>query len=549
MGKEDQNKNRKCLTEKLLDRLEQTLKEIGEQSKDCNTVIKDGVEKRLSQAIDEMAEIKEKYEKLLKKANTSERRKWLDEKVLKDEDIKDMFKTAETLMYIVGMPAKQEALLDGIGGYPLKSYEPYRYEGLINYALKSSRMNPQKGKDGLPANYSIITEHPALDPEKIFTYKEAELQERLEMVRQMAKFRPKEVQNQLRAFESSELFQSVAEKMHNKSKEFFEKSKKKNEYLYKKEDECSNPEYRDFEDCMEMQNYDTAIEVLECLVGIYNMNTSKDALEKMNKVAAEQKLPPLPPLPKGGRYQEVAKPWEMGQLEIHFGNAEKVLSEMMEMPDAKKMSKEILKNGPGSKTAAEAYLNRYLKESVNRLLEPLYHDLPNDRTWQDEKGVNNIFSQEDLIIVGGMTVREHLDRAKVPYSERENQTALLVGAALQNGDHVELFYPDHNQKISQYPIQLKMDGCEVKKLEKIEDGFWASLLYRISDYFGWTSRKKQREEYTGTMQAREKIRTLLDKFGMIDKTKAPEAYERMINGEGEMKEEQKEAEAEPEISL
>lgn len=347
--------------------------------------------------------------------------------------------------------------------------------------------NKKKNSDSFfPGDITIGLKYSALNPENVYTLKEAELMERLARVHAAAQLCTGEVQKLLQEIEKHHDYTFLKERFHKASINRYELGVKIDKLPEKQKKQAMSA--ADHEYGKDVRPLEQLIEGMEYLAGI------KDKLSKDSQKAVRTIVPVSEELIKGK--ESLRKVVPPKKLEIYFEDADKMLTNMqLAVPKYKAAAGDALKNSRVSMNAGIQYISRYFEATAGRLLDTLY-----DRAEQNmAKGIR----REDLILIDGHTVHELLDRsqgASAPgYSamsdERvKKETALLVAAALQNDTRVEAIIPNSEGKIRPEPVPITKKGCDVKQLTKVKDDFYQKFMSNIGAPFA------EKKEYEDTME-------------------------------------------------
>ena len=560
-GEKNNRLEHSFLEEKLLE-MQVEIAWARQRAEECSPELREVLRAALDPQNGEYADVQKELEQCEKVRGLSD--SFRD--IVNDKGYQHAFRYVETVKYLTGQEVDEEHLLEEIGGKKLEELEKYRQVEVLHNKMKDAelenraiwqrKLNPMsvndrelladlkgKSKQYFWGNPALGVKYPAVNPKYKSSVKQAELSERLARIHEAAQLRPKAIRKLIKEFEYSSMFKETKIKMDDQYNKLYQNpAEMMSKEEYKKE-------VKKLDEQVKEKGFEQVIETMEYLAGIrpeLNENT-RARMEKYAKPKTDEKenrkKVTVPELPEKGSELEiernkVLKPWEIKRLDINFENMDDMLTNM-ELAVAKskensklkykEISENVLKNGKVNDQAAELYLGLYFEATANRLLDPLY---------QEFETKNTSINRTALISVNGKTVKNiMLDKMgreafnNMSREERNRQASLIVAAGLQSGKRVEAFLPQEDGKVSGYPVAIGMTGCDVKKLEKVNDGIIMKILYKIGDLFHLTHRGEKKEEYQNILAAREEIRQSLENRGIMDKTKAPDEYERELMGE------------------
>lgn len=162
-----------------------------------------------------------------------------------------------------------------------------------------------------------------------------------------------------------------------------------------------------------------------------------------------------------------------------------------------------------------------LKQSRQNKSEKIFEK---DKVWVEGEKVreekNPYFGSEDLILVNGLPVREHLQRMCKDGSlvlrneeDKKNAIANYVGTALQNGYKVEAYVPDEKTgKIPERLVEMIPDGAKLADMRLLPERAWD----KFCNFFGiQTDRQKHNlsvtQYYSNLNKTKMKMKKLLGK--------------------------------------
>lgn len=348
-------------------------------------------------------------------------------------------------------------------------------------------------------NITIGLKYSALNPENIYTLKEAEISERLARIHAAAQLRPMKIQNLLQEIENHQNTIFLKERFHNASIH-----RNENDITIKKLPEKQKKQavaYADFEYDKDTSPLEHIIEGMEYLAGLKNQ-LSKASQKAMYSLVPETQewISKAKPLSK----MSLPK-----KLEIYFEDADKMLTNMqLAVPKYQGVTEDMLKESKVSVKAGISYISRYLEATAGRVLDPVY-----DRA--EKRDISERIHREDLILIGGHTVHRLLNKnleGRDIYDVKSRkevikETALLVAAAIQNDIPVEAFLPNEEGKISREPVTIVRSGCDIKQLTKIKEGFYKKFMSDMGELFGIEDLLAEKEKYPDTLENRESIKT------------------------------------------
>lgn len=343
-----------------------------------------------------------------------------------------------------------------------------------------------------PGDIAIGLKYCALNPENIYTLKEAELSERLARIHASAQLRTGKIQNVLQEIENHQNYTFFKEQFHKASINRYEIDRKIKDLPEKqKKQAVADADHQ----------YAGVVRPLEHLIGgMEYLAGLNGQLSKESEKAICAIVPGSEELIRGKQpFREVITP---KNLEIYFEDADKMLTNMqLAAPKYKDAADSMRKNSKVSVNAGIQYISRYFEATVSRVLDPLY-----DRA--EQRNMAKAIHREDLIKIGGHTVHEILNerlnatdqrmflrmgledkfRKKDIYEvmspkEVKKETALLVAAALQNDTRVEALIPNGDGKVKPEPVPFIRKGCDVKHLTKVKEGFYQKFLCNMGDPF------------------------------------------------------------------
>ena len=363
----------------------------------------------------------------------------------------------------------------------------------FNQKLKvKSKQNADQNwnaKSFFPGDISIGAEYPAVDLENIFTLEEAKFQERLARIHVAAQLRSPQIQAFLNELENGEIFTDRHQKMHEKSRLCYEYSL--DTLGYEKE----------------AKDYSAFLDMMEYVAGI------RSELDKETSDFLDLRLYYSDSFVNST--ENLEREWakdidlqEIGKLDLKFENVDHIMTNIqMAVPKYKDVARNVLEGTKIKNEAAIPFMKEYFIGTGSRLLDPVFQDF--------EKTNEDGLERMDLVIVAGKTVREHMNEkhgADVvngwTQEKRNQETALLLAAGLQNDNRVEIYVPQGNGVYNK-PLPVTRDGCNVREMTKLEDGFWMSLLYAIGDFLHLTHHDAEKAEDEAVRSARSRVENML----------------------------------------
>ena len=461
------------------------------------------------------------------------------------------------MKYLVGMERnKKIPLLKEINGKKIEELQQYRKLNDIHHRIRAAgtvnKMKSRNIQSRFPGDIAIGVCYPAVNPENIYSEKEAGFKERLARIHEAAQLRDPKVREILHEIENSKEVLWLKSQMHTASQDYFERNGIAMRAFKIREEKMEPEEKQAFAD------YAAALDMMEYIVGIQPeiKGTAREMLseqiEKKMLAGKEQQAPENQKqgtdfwIEQIGQYgKEVVYPWQMpnGKLKINFENADHILTNIqMAVPKYKDVSQNILSGSKLKDEAALPYMKEYFKGTANRLLDPIYDNFERKASGMDRM---------DLIVVGNKSVRELMDEKHGKEAvdswtpaKRKSETALLVAAGVQSGARVAAMIPRADGTVNGSPVPISGSGFHVEEMKKVEEGFWTKLFYAIGDFLRITHHEADKraerlalERDHDTYQASiNHICRNLEEHGILDETlrMSPEG-EKMMQEDGKQK--------------